>query len=71
MPRFGIGTFNVPEDSTACDAVAFALANGYRHIDTAQDYRVNDELAKPSMGDKVMLAYRKIRRELRGIGLLL
>ena len=40
MPRFGIGTFNVPGDSVACDAVLFALQNGYRHIDTAHAYRV-------------------------------
>ena len=40
MPRFGIGTFNVPCDSVATDAVSFALKNGYRHIDTAHAYRV-------------------------------
>ncbi len=40
MPRFGIGTFNVPGDSVAADAVQFALKNGYRHIDTAHAYRV-------------------------------
>lgn len=40
MPRFGIGTFNVPGDSVATDAVSFALKNGYRHIDTAHAYRV-------------------------------
>ena len=40
MPRFGIGTFNVPGDSVAADAVSFALKNGYRHIDTAHAYRV-------------------------------
>lgn len=40
MPRFGIGTFNVPGDSAAQDAVAFALKCGYRHIDTAHAYRV-------------------------------
>jgi 2,5-didehydrogluconate reductase len=40
MPLFGIGTFNVPGDSVAADAVAFALKNGYRHIDTAHAYRV-------------------------------
>ena len=40
MPRFGIGTFNVPGDSTAQDAVAYALKCGYRHIDTAHAYRV-------------------------------
>ena len=40
MPRFGIGTFNVPGDSVAAEAVTFALKNGYRHIDTAHAYRV-------------------------------
>ena len=40
MPRFGIGTFNVPGDSVAADAVLFALKKGYRHIDTAHAYRV-------------------------------
>ena len=40
MPRFGIGTFNVPGDTVAADAVTFALKNGYRHIDTAHAYRV-------------------------------
>lgn len=40
MPRFGIGTFNVPDDNVAEDAVAYALKCGYRHIDTAHAYRV-------------------------------
>lgn len=40
MPRFGIGTYNVPGDSVAEDAVAYALKCGYRHIDTAHAYRV-------------------------------
>ncbi len=40
MPRFGIGTFNVPGDRVAEDAVAYALKCGYRHIDTAHAYRV-------------------------------
>lgn len=38
MPRFGIGTFNVPNDSTCKDAVLTALRKGYRHIDTAHAY---------------------------------
>ena len=46
MPRFGIGTFNDPGDSIACDAVAFALKNGYRHIDTAHAYRVERGVGK-------------------------
>lgn len=40
MPRFGIGTYNIPGDSVTADAVSFALKNGYRHIDTAHAYRV-------------------------------
>lgn len=46
MPRFGIGTFNVPGDSVAEDAVAYALKCGYRHIDTAHAYRVERGVGK-------------------------
>ena len=38
IPQFGYGTFQVPPEQTA-EAVAAALAAGYRHIDTAQMYR--------------------------------
>lgn len=37
MPRFGLGTYNVSNDDCK-QAVATALKNGYRHIDTAQAY---------------------------------
>ena len=46
MPRFGIGTYNVPGDSVAEDAVAYALKSGYRHIDTAHAYRVERGVGK-------------------------
>ena len=46
MPRFGIGTYNVPGDSVAEDAVAYALKCGYRHIDTAHAYRVEHGVGK-------------------------
>lgn len=46
MPRFGIGTFNVPGDSVAEDAVAYALKCGYRHIDTAHAYHVERGVGK-------------------------
>lgn len=46
MPRFGIGTYNVPGDSVAEDAVSYALKCGYRHIDTAQAYRVERGVGK-------------------------
>lgn len=45
-PRFGLGTFNVPNDDTACDAVAYALKCGYRHFDTAHAYRVERGVGK-------------------------
>lgn len=38
MPRFGLGTFNVPDNATCRDAVLTALRMGYRHIDTAHAY---------------------------------
>ena len=38
MPQFGIGTFGIPDNETAADAVCFALQSGYRHIDTAHSY---------------------------------
>ena len=46
MPRFGIGTFNDPGDSIACDAVTFAFKYGYRHVDTAHAYRVERGVGK-------------------------
>lgn len=46
MPRFGIGTFNVPGDSVMADAISFALKNGYRHIDTAHAYRIEQGVGK-------------------------
>lgn len=41
MPQLGLGTFNVPDDETAKEAVKAALAAGFRSIDTAHAY--NDE----------------------------
>ena len=38
MPRLGLGVWQTPPEATA-DAVATALAAGYRHIDTAAAYR--------------------------------
>ena len=46
MPRFGIGTYNVPGDSVAEDAVSYALKCGYRHIDTVHAYRVERGVGK-------------------------
>lgn len=38
MPQFGLGTFLVKSGESAYDTVKYALALGYRHIDTAQMY---------------------------------
>ncbi|MFT4216233.1 MAG: aldo/keto reductase [Micropruina sp.] len=37
IPQFGLGVFLMPPEQTK-EHVAFALANGYRHIDTAAVY---------------------------------
>ena len=37
IPQFGLGVFLMPPEQTK-EHVAFALANGYRHIDTAAIY---------------------------------
>ena len=46
MPRFGIGTYNVPGDSVTADAVCHALKKGYRHIDTAHAYGIERGVGK-------------------------
>ncbi|WP_244929421.1 aldo/keto reductase [Nocardioides sp. W7] len=38
IPSVGFGTWQIPEGAPAYDAVAAALAAGYRHIDTAHGY---------------------------------
>lgn len=44
IPRFGLGTFNVPDNATCKDAVLTALRMGYRHIDTAHAYMDEQEV---------------------------
>jgi 2,5-diketo-D-gluconate reductase B len=38
MPMLGMGTWELTDEATCPEAVATALAMGYRHIDTAQAY---------------------------------
>jgi len=38
IPAIGFGTWQIPDGTIAYDAVAAALAAGYRHIDTARAY---------------------------------
>ena len=42
MPMLGFGTFQIPGGDPCRQAVAAALAAGYRHIDTASSYQ-NEE----------------------------
>ena len=45
IPVIGLGTWQTPDDETGYQAVLSALQHGYRHIDTAQGYR-NEENAQ-------------------------
>ena len=38
IPKIGFGTWQIPDGADAYDAVALALRQGYRHIDTARAY---------------------------------
>ena len=42
MPLLGFGVYRLANDSTAVNAVATALQNGYRLVDTASVYK-NEE----------------------------
>jgi diketogulonate reductase-like aldo/keto reductase len=42
MPIFGFGAYALPEGQAGQDAIACALQNGYRHIDTASAYQNED-----------------------------
>ena len=42
IPVVGFGTWQTPDGEVAVSSVKSALANGYRHIDTAQAYK-NEE----------------------------
>lgn len=39
IPQFGLGVFEIPGDAATKQAVLEALAQGYRHIDTAHAYQ--------------------------------
>ena len=52
IPQFGFGVFQIPPDETA-RAVTTALQSGYRHIDTAQMYRNEQEVGEAIRGSGV------------------
>lgn len=46
IPAVGFGVFMTPNDGTTYQAVLQALKAGYRHIDTAAAYLMNQRLEK-------------------------
>ncbi|MBR0284915.1 MAG: aldo/keto reductase, partial [Selenomonadaceae bacterium] len=46
IPQIGFGTFQIPADGSAYQAVKAALAAGYRHIDTAAAYFNEEEVGR-------------------------
>ncbi|OXM99518.1 aldo/keto reductase [Bifidobacterium vansinderenii] len=46
IPQLGLGVFQTPEGEQTENAVRWALANGYRHIDTAKVYGNEDSVGK-------------------------
>jgi diketogulonate reductase-like aldo/keto reductase len=50
IPKLAFGTWQMPNDSVGYDSVAFALKNGYTHIDTARVYG-NEEVVGKAIRD--------------------
>ena len=46
IPQLGLGVFQTPEGEQTENAVRWALANGYRHIDTAKVYGNEESVGK-------------------------
>ncbi|WP_163192214.1 aldo/keto reductase [Clostridium thermarum] len=46
IPKIGFGTWQIPNGEIAYNSVAFALKNGYRHIDTARGYGNEESVGK-------------------------
>lgn len=46
IPAIGFGTWQIPNGKICYDSVAFALKNGYRHIDTALAYGNEESVGK-------------------------
>jgi diketogulonate reductase-like aldo/keto reductase len=46
IPKLGFGTWQINPGEDAYNAVSMALANGYRHIDTAEGYKNESSVGK-------------------------
>ena len=69
MPRLGLGVWQTPPEATA-DAVATALAAGYRHIDTAAAYRneagVGEGIKRAELGREAVFVTTKLWNDFQG-----
>lgn len=50
IPKIAFGTWQMPNDQVGYDSVAFALKNGYEHVDTARVYG-NEEVVGRAIKD--------------------
>lgn len=53
MPQFGMGVYMVPDGPATVNAVAEALRQGYRHIDTAHAYQNERSVGKAVAGSGI------------------
>jgi diketogulonate reductase-like aldo/keto reductase len=73
IPALGFGTWQIPNGRAAYDAVARALADGYRHIDTARAYgneaAVGRAIADSGLGREEVFITTKLPAEVKDRGL--
>lgn len=50
VPKLAFGTYQLPNNNAGYDALMYAIADGYRHIDTAASYR-NEHLITKAIAD--------------------
>ena len=53
LPALGLGVWQTPRGGATAAAVRWALAHGYRHIDTAKLYQNEDEVGEAVLGSAV------------------
>jgi diketogulonate reductase-like aldo/keto reductase len=57
IPKLGLGTWMI-DDTSASEVVRQAVSIGYRHIDTAQAYQNNEQIA--AMADKYSVSVAQL-----------
>jgi diketogulonate reductase-like aldo/keto reductase len=70
IPKIGLGTWQIPDGEDTYCAVSFALANGYRHIDTAHAYAneasVGRAVRDSGIPSKEVFVTSKLPAEIKG-----